>query len=200
MKKTIALLLALLLLLPLTLAVRAGGGIALSLSRAEGRVGDVAEVTLSAADNPGIISLQVKVKYDETKLELLSVKDGGILGKEIKHQKELTSPYVLSWENYVATENFTENGALCTLSFRILAGEEGEKIPVTMEVGDYGVMNFDLKDLPRTLEYGSVTVTGTAKASGIMPWLVLGGIALIPVASVVAVVLYDKLKKSGKKA
>lgn len=199
MKKIAALLLALLLLLPLPCAVRAGGSLALVLSETEGRVGDTVKVTLSAKNNPGIVSLQVKVKYDEEKLELLSVKDGGLLGKEIRHQEARTSPYTLSWENYVATENFTENGVLCTLSFRILAGETGEKIPVTMEVGDYGVMNFDLQDLARTLEYGSVTVTEPA-ATPAAPtsWLWVGVGALIPVAVLAAVLCIRK--KDGKQS
>lgn len=200
MKRIGAILTALFLLLPLTLIARASGGIALVLSRTEGKVGETVELTLSAKNNPGIVSLQAKLKFDDTKLQLLSVKDGGILGEEIKHQKELTSPYTLSWENYVAKENFTEDGVLCTLTFRVLSGDLGEEIPVTIEVGDYGVMNYDLQDLARTLEYGAVTVTGTApEAVGPVPWIAIGLCALLPVGACAAVAIYDLRKKPGKK-
>ena len=202
MKKIAALCLTLCLLLPLMLAARAGGGITLTLARVEGKVGDVVEIPLTASDNPGIVSLQVKIKFDEEKLQLISVKDGGILGKEIHHQEEKASPYVLSWENYVAKENFTENGVLCTLSFRVLSGEAGEELPVTMTVDDYGVMNFDLQDLPRSLNYGGVTVTESAAEAAPSPWAwVLAGFCIaIPVTAVLAVVLYDMWKKREKKA
>ena len=157
-KRIAAVLLTLCLLLPAALSARAGGNLVLTLSREEARVGDWVNVTLSIENNPGIISLQGKVVYDPEKLELVAVKDGGILGSEIRHQEALTSPYVLSWENYTAPENFTADGVVCTLTFRVLSGEPGESLPVTLDVGDYGVMNFDLQDLARKVEYGSVTV------------------------------------------
>lgn len=196
MKKLAASLLALCLLFS-PLSVYADGGVTLTLASVEGRVGDTVEIPLTLADNPGIVSAQIKLKFDETQLQLLSVTDGGILGKEVRHQKTLTSPYVLSWENYVSKESFTENGVLCTLSFRVLSGEEGQTLPVTMTVEDYGVMDMDLRDLPRKLTNGGVTVTGTAPNHTAASWIVTALVALIPVASVAAVGLYDKLKKRG---
>ncbi len=205
MKRIASLLLALCLICPLALLARADGGVSLTLAFAEGRVGEEVEIPLTLADNPGIISLQAKVKYDEEKLELLSVKDGGILGKEIKHQPEKTSPYTLSWENYLSKENFTANGVLCTLVFRIQAGEAGEEIPVTLTVEDYGVMNTDLKDLPRRLTSGGVIVSDASPASFFrvaMPWFIAGGCLILAgiLAGVTArVVLTGKGKeKRGK--
>ena len=158
MRRTAAFLLALFLLLPLTLASRAGGDLTLTLSKEQAAVGETVRVTFSIRNNPGIISVQAKLKFDESKLQLLSVEDGGILGEEINHQEKLTSPYTLSWENYVSEKAFTEDGVLCTLTFRVLSGEAGEEIPVTVTVDTYGVMDLDLRDLARKLESGSVTV------------------------------------------
>ncbi|MBP5288855.1 MAG: hypothetical protein J6Z79_03170 [Clostridia bacterium] len=196
MKKAVWLLPALFLLLS-PLSAYADSGVTLTLASVEGRVGDTVEIPLTLADNPGIVSAQIKLKFDETRLQLLSVKDGGILGREIKHQETLTSPYTLSWENYVAKENFTENGVLCTLSFRVLAGEPGQTVPVTMSVEDYGVMNLALQDLPRKLTDGGVTVIEGASASP-ASWIVTGVVALIPVAAVAAVLIIDYGKKNKK--
>ena len=196
MKKAVWLLPALFLLLS-PLSAYADSGVTLTLASVEGCVGDTVEIPLTLADNPGIVSAQIKLKFDETRLQLLSVKDGGILGREIKHQETLTSPYTLSWENYVAKENFTENGVLCTLSFRVLAGEPGQTVPVTMSVEDYGVMNLALQDLPRKLTDGGVTVIEGASASP-ASWIVTGVVSLIPVAAVAAVLIIDYGKKNKK--
>ena len=178
MKKTFSVLLVLCLLLALTVTARADGGIVL---------------TLSCASNPGIVGLQLTVTYDNSKLRLLSVTDGGILGDEIHHQEEKKSPYLLSWENYIAEENFKENGTLCTLTFRILSGETGEEIPVTLDAGEYGVMNYNLVDMARTLEDSAVTVTGQAPPLWWeTPYLPAGIIGAAFVACVVGIVIRKK--------
>ncbi len=194
MKKIAATILTLCLLAAAALSVVAAGGITLSLSRGEGRVGETVDLVLTARDNPGIIGLQLKVKYDNEKLKLISVTDGGILGKEIHHQEKMESPYVLSWENYVSETNFAEDGTLCTLRFQILSGETGEEIPVILSADEFGVMNYKLSDLPRTLEDGAVTVTGEAAFP--LPWVILGGCALVwGLCLVLAIV-----KKNGRGA
>lgn len=196
MIKRVALLLtALALLFSLALPVHGEGGISLSLDRVEGKVGEEVSLTLTAQDNPGIVSIQLQLDYDETKLRLVSVSDGGILGDEIHHQENLVRPYTLSWENYTAEQNFTEDGVLCTLRFRIVDGEEGEEIPVTLSAGEYGVMNYNLADLPCTLTNGSVTVTGSVSGGFWLPWLAAG--ICVAAAIGAALVFQNRSKKKS---
>lgn len=185
MKRIFSLAAALALVCSLSLAARANSDLTLALSRGEGRVGEEVSLTLDLQDNPGIVSVQVQVSYDTEKLRLISVTDGGILGDEIHHQESLVSPYTLSWENYTAKLNFVENGTLCTLTFRILDGAEGEEIPVVLYAGDYGVMNYNLADLPRTLVDGGVTVTGGSPLSLWLPWVAAVVCMSVPVVFLV---------------
>ncbi|MBQ3866369.1 MAG: hypothetical protein II776_05655 [Clostridia bacterium] len=198
MKKAVmraAILLCFLLLAPAALGA---GSIDLALSDGEGRIGDTVDLALTAANNPGIISLQLTVKYDDTKLRLLSVTDGGILGREIHHQESMTSPYVLSWENYVAEENFTADGTLCTLRFQVIGGEAGEEIPVKLSAGEYGAMNFRLVDVGRTLTDGRVTVL-EGKAAAVPAWPFLAGAGALCVWAVIAFRRNGKREKENKR-
>lgn len=90
------------------------------LSNAGGCPGQEIKVTLSIADNPGIIALRQTIRYDTAALELTGVKNLGLLSGYTQPSPTLTSPYTLRWADSLATSNNAQNGAIAELTFRIL--------------------------------------------------------------------------------
>lgn len=104
-------------------------------SNVAGGTGDVVKFPISLVDNPGIVSLRLKVEFDETKLALNAINADNLLSSADEfgslHQDEMKSPFTLFWSNPKASENFAEDGTLIELFFEILPGVDlGEEIPV----------------------------------------------------------------------
>jgi len=112
-------------------------------SSSVGGLGSRVNVTISIADNPGIVSATLTVKYDTNVLTLVEVKDLGNLGTQV-HKPQLVSPYTLAWANDTLSENITFNGGLVTLVF---------EISNNAEIGDYPIeisYNYDNYDIYNT--------------------------------------------------
>lgn len=90
------------------------------LTSTGGCPGQEIKVTLSIADNPGIIALRQTIAYDTTALELTGVKNLGLLSGYTQPSPTLASPYTLRWADSLATSNNAKNGAIAELTFRIL--------------------------------------------------------------------------------
>lgn len=89
------------------------------ISNAVGTAGSTVDVYISIDNNPGIISLRNTVSYDTTALELIGVRDCGLLSGYTTPSSTVTSPYTLRWADSLATANNTRNGQLVQLSFKI---------------------------------------------------------------------------------
>lgn len=162
-------------------------------------LGGTARVPIVISENPGIISLQLAVEFDDEKLKLVSVEDGGILGAEIQHADKLQSPYTLSWANYLYEGAFSENGVVCTLVFEVVGGEAGEETEISLSSPKYGVMNMALEDLPLTLQNGTVRLTdGTLPANYVL-WISLGLLAAAAAATGVFLIFHKKFGGFHKK-
>ena len=101
----------------------------------------------------------LNVNFDSNALRLVSVEDAGVLGTTA-HKPELTAPYTLTWVNDTATENYTVNGAVVTLTFEVIEGTAlGEyEISVTYDNGDYDIFDKDLNTVDFRTVSGTVTV------------------------------------------
>ena len=84
----------------------------------KGREGATVSVAISLKNNPGIASMRLKVDYDSSALSLVGVSDLGELGSQL-HSDQYTDPYVLCWANDTVTQNFTYNGDIVVLTFKI---------------------------------------------------------------------------------
>jgi len=84
----------------------------------KGREGATVSVAISLKNNPGIASMRLKVDYDSSALTLVGVNDLGVLGSQL-HSDQYTDPYVLCWANDTVTQNFTHNGDIVVLTFKI---------------------------------------------------------------------------------
>ncbi len=114
----------------------------ISVDSVYGIVGKTVKVAISLENNPGIVSMLLSVKYDETALRLIKVEDGHLLGGET-HSPDMKSPYTLCWVNDTETENFTASGKIAILTFEILDGAKLGKTPISVSY-DYDA--FDIMD------------------------------------------------------
>lgn len=81
--------------------------------------GSTVDVDITISNNPGIIDAMLYVAYNADKLELVGVKEAGLLNGYVSSDVLTANPYRLSWEDAMATENNTANGTLATLTFKL---------------------------------------------------------------------------------
>lgn len=130
--------------------------------------GEVADVTISLANNPGIVSVKLNVSFDSSAMTLVGVEDKGNLGATV-HSNQLISPYVLSWANDTVTEDITFSGDIVTLQFEVAEDiEDGTVLPVEVsyDLDNYDICNVNLEKVEFAIDNGSVTI-GEASANPI---------------------------------
>lgn len=91
----------------------------ISISNAEAEPGDTVDLTVSLDGNPGITSLDFRINYDNTQLELTKKANGSILGGTMFSQTLEKIPYYCGWINATAKSNTTTDGILITLTFKV---------------------------------------------------------------------------------
>ena len=156
-KKILALLIAVCMLPLAALAlendavIRVNGGIAAP--------GETVEVTIALENNPGLASAKLLVEFDTSVLTLKAVEDAGVLGTQV-HKPELVNPYQLNWANDTATENYTYNGTVVTLTFQVAddALEGDTPITVSYDYDNYEIIDYNMKPVRFDVANGVVTV------------------------------------------
>ncbi len=113
-------------------------------------------VKVDITDNPGIIAMTLLVNYDSDVMTLESITDGEILGTQVHSNNLAANPYTIAWNNGTAQSDFTANGTIVTLNFKVKAGVEVGIYPISLT---YSSANFDIinKDF-NTVDF--VTVAG----------------------------------------
>lgn len=124
--------------------------------------GKTVEVTVALKNNPGIASAKLTLDFDTTVLTLTKVADAGNLGIQC-HKPELTSPYTLSWMNDTATEDFTFNGTIVTLTFEIAEDAElGDyTIDLSYDYNNYDIWNVNVEKVKFAVVDGVISVIDT---------------------------------------
>ena len=110
---------------------------------AKAKAGQNVDVEISIHNNPGIASAKIKINYDTSVLTLQKVTDAGMLGST-SHSPSLTSPYVLYWNNGAATENFTYNGTIATLTFKVNDNAAKGEYPISVDFTEEDIFNVDM--------------------------------------------------------
>lgn len=147
-----------------TLYSASSGGL-IKVGSASGEIGEIIEVPVFLQANPGIVSMSLKIEYDEKYLSLADVKDEGVLGVQA-HKPEYKSPYTLAWYNDTATSNYTVTGKIATLYFVVKeTAFVGNKysVNVSYDYDNYDVYDKDLNLISFAIENGGITVTKTIK-------------------------------------
>ena len=122
---------------------------------------DTVKVKIFLSNNPGIVSATIKVTFDANVLSLTKVTDEGLLGTQ-SHKPELTSPYTLAWVNDTATKNYTSNGTIVTLSFKVNSTASYEKtypIRISYDYENYDIYDKDLNLIKFQTVNGAVKIT-----------------------------------------
>ena len=129
----------------------------ITLSSAQGKKGDTVDITVSLANNPGIVSMSLNVGYDASALRLTGVSDSGVMPGEMHTDVYTHNPYPLTWENDTSKKNFTVNGIVATLTFEIITEAAGS-YDIKITVPQDGIYNVNVDEVNFTLVPGKVTV------------------------------------------
>lgn len=134
---------------------------ALRVSDAVCSPGAEVKVTVAIENNPGLVSMSLMCTYDATLLTLVDVEDAGILGDEM-HKPEYTQPYYLTWANDTSKVNFTDNGTLVTLTFKVseqAKGGSSSAIEISYNKDNFDIYDKDAEPIDLAVYNGSVTVS-----------------------------------------
>lgn len=134
---------------------------AIKLSNVKSKPGDEITVDVIVENNPGIVATSINISYDNSKLQLISVTDNGLLGNNtfIAGNDINAVPYTFFWEDALSRENYTANGAIATLKFKILDDAEIGSTVISITCSDGSTFNSDLDDVAFTLVDGTVDIT-----------------------------------------
>ena len=134
-----------------------------SVSNVSGHQGETITVPVEMTGNPGIVAMRLFIQYDATKLQLLNATDGGLFynGSQTNDYfgNDITeNPYTLLWEDALTKTNYTTNGQLASLSFKILetAAVGKTDIKITLDAGS--TFNVDVQNVPFTTQNGSIQI------------------------------------------
>lgn len=136
----------------------AAGGVAVSVSPAEGRVGEEVRVSLRVEKNPGVRSLSFALGYDPAVLEPTRASYGDAFGSDY------ATPVVLGGEspilfNRVFREENKTVGVFAEVTFRILSAPAGETTLSLARRGETGwTVLANGAEADMTFSSGKVTV------------------------------------------
>ncbi len=159
MKKSIALIMTVLVVITTLFsnAVFAADEPAFVASNATGKPGDTVEVTVSAQNNPGIVSLKVLVDYDAEVLQLVSAAKGTDFS-DTSFGPTTKNPFNMLWDQSHSYENITTNGVIATLTFKILDTAAAGKSDIVLTYDPNDVYDVNMDNVPFATVAGSVTV------------------------------------------
>jgi len=132
----------------------------ITVSQVEGKAGETVKVEIALSNNPGIVSMTLRVDYDTEMLTMTKFTDAGLLGAQ-SHKPERTSPHTLVWVNDTATENITANGTVLTYEFKINENAPANAvypIEVSYTPNNYEIYDKDLNQKDFDIVNGSVKV------------------------------------------
>ena len=170
MKRLISFLLCTVLLLSFCIVIPAMASQptpTVALSSSQGSAGEEVSVTATIANNSGIVSMYLQLDYDRTRLQLVSVTDHGLLSGKMFSQTIDNYPYMMSWDDSAATEANTANGALVTLTFKILDDAPLGDAEVRLS-NSGGILDFDLNPVAFDFVAGKISVVEDSANSEIV--------------------------------
>ena len=132
-----------------------------SITPARGVAGQTVDVVISMQENPGLISTKLSIVYDPEVLTLQGVKNGDVItgGSFTTSQSLSAIPFIVLWNDSLAQENYTANGTLLTLTFKIADNAEPGTTKITLTHEESATLNRDL-DIVSLIPYsGNIEIT-----------------------------------------
>ena len=148
----------------------------LSVSSAQGAVGETVAVELSISDNPGLASLKFSVAYDDSALTLTNVAFADGFGENVTAPEPYASPQTISMIS--PFEEITTNGVFATLTFAISPSAAAGTSAITVTYDEDDVCDGDFNNVVLSVTAGDVTIT-TLPDSACWDYTVSGGKAVI---------------------
>ena len=136
--------------------------------------GGTVRVDLNLTDNPGLISIHLKVNYDPDVFEFSKAEDKKLFGTTPTY---LTADdegcYRLNWLDYQTEANHTQTGLLASVYFKVKNTAEDGNYEFTIGAIEDDVTDFDLNQLPISFENASVKVNDGRSDDATLKSLVL---------------------------
>ena len=130
----------------------------ITLESVSGKPGDSVTVAVRITENPGIIAARLKISYDSSALQLTNVVDAGILGEYNFGDNLSSNPYIVTWSNGTAQADYTANGDLVYLTFKIADDAQVGSLPITISYDEEEIFNKALENINFAITAGNVTV------------------------------------------
>lgn len=121
--------------------------------------GDTIDININLENNSGLLAAIFGVEYDKERLELIEVQDGQLLEGGTFSPNYKSYPYKMVW-NSASYTDFTDDGILATLKFRVLDNAESGMAFINLEYKENDVFDVDLNNVPITVINGGIEVTG----------------------------------------
>ena len=134
-------------------------GFELTVDSKTAKAGETVTIDLTFSSNPGIIAALFELEYDRTCLELVKAEDKGLLKGAVFSQTYDKFPYIMLW-NSSSAENFTENGVLVTLTFKVLDNPSKDTADIKISYLPDNVYDADLNNIDLGITNGSIKITG----------------------------------------
>lgn len=180
MKRFLSLFLALLMIctsIPVTVPAASAAEItdaAIVADKVYAQAGNAVTVNLSIENNPGILGMTLKVKYDETKVTLTSVENGDTLSyMTFTTPKNLASGCQLPWDAEDIPADEVKDGVIATLTFEISENvAENEEIEIALSYDNGAIIDGDMTPLSISTVNGKISIIsyipGDANGDGLV--------------------------------
>lgn len=153
-KKFLSILLSLLIILTITPLSFAAEEAALTSSSAQGEPGETVTLNISLANNPGIVSANLRIAFDEG-LTLVGATNGKVFStltyippKRLSSVGEITSNCQFAWTGFDIEDKDIKNGVILSLDFKISqTAKAGESFNVTISSEKGDVIDRNLNEI-----------------------------------------------------
>ena len=119
--------------------------------------GETVEIHISIENNTGLIAAKLELNYDTDRIKLMKAEDKGLLQGATFSQNVEKYPYIMLW-NSASSKNFTDNGALVTLTFEVLETAASGEAFIDLAYEQENVYDVDLNDVSLQIKRGGIMV------------------------------------------
>ena len=129
----------------------------LTVNEQDAKPGQEVTVDLTFTNNPGIIAALFELKYDKERIELIKAEDKGLLKGSVFSKNYSDYPYIMLW-NSSSAKNFTDNGTLVTLTFKVNENAKSGKAYINISYKPDDVFDVDLNNVALQINNGSINI------------------------------------------
>jgi hypothetical protein len=176
LRKLLSILLVIALSFSLASPVAADGEPSISVGTGTGRAGDEISISVTLTNNPGIAGFNFSLAFDNTKLIPVTISQGAALTVG-SITSNVNAPEIdlstlnnitAGWSNAL---NFTNNGVIYTVVFRVKEDVAGGDTQLTLTYNEGDVSNQVPDDVDLAITNGKITVQKSAQTAPAAPTL-----------------------------